>query len=61
MGRHPVASFLESIDRCILTMETEQAFLAALGNTVSYAISGLFLELYDADGSLLAVLEAVYL
>jgi heat shock protein HslJ len=46
---------------CPATMETEQAFLAALGNTVSYSISGLFLSLYDADGSLLAVLEAVYL
>ena len=46
---------------CPEGMETEQAFLAALGNTVSYAISGLFLELYDADGGLLAVLEAVYL
>ena len=46
---------------CPETMETEQAFLAALGNTVSYAISGLFLELYDAEGGLLARLEAVYL
>ena len=46
---------------CPEGMETEQAFLAALGNTVSYTISGLFLELYDAEGALLARLEAVYL
>lgn len=46
---------------CPEGMETEQAFLAALGNTVSYTIRGLFLSLYDADGAVLAVLEAVYL
>jgi uncharacterized lipoprotein YbaY/heat shock protein HslJ len=46
---------------CPEGMDTEQAFLAALGNTVSYSISGLFLSLYDADGAVLAVLEAVYL
>ena len=46
---------------CPEGMEKEQAFLAALGNTASYSISGLFLELYDGEGSLLARLEAVYL
>ncbi len=46
---------------CPEGMDTEQAFLAALGNTASYSISGLFLELYDTEGKLLARLEAVYL
>ncbi|MFC1690372.1 YbaY family lipoprotein [Pseudomonadota bacterium] len=46
---------------CPAAMDTEQAFLAALGKTVRFGISGLFLELYDADGALLARLEAVYL
>lgn len=41
-------------------MDTEQAFLAALGNTNRYTISGLFLELYQ-DDKLLARLEAIYL
>jgi len=44
---------------CPEAMDTEQAFLAALGNTTHYKISGLFLELY-ADDQLLATLEAVY-
>jgi uncharacterized lipoprotein YbaY/heat shock protein HslJ len=42
-------------------METEQKFMAALQSTVRFGISGLFLSLYDADGVLLASLEAVYL
>jgi uncharacterized lipoprotein YbaY/heat shock protein HslJ len=46
---------------CPEGMDTEQAFLAVLGNTASYSISGLFLKLYDAEGTVLAVLEAIYL
>jgi uncharacterized lipoprotein YbaY/heat shock protein HslJ len=45
---------------CIDGMDTEQAFLAALGSTNRYVIEGLFLELY-ADDVLLARFEAVYL
>ena len=45
---------------CPEAMDTEQTFLAALGNTTHYKISGLFLELYK-DDQLLATLEAVYL
>ncbi len=45
---------------CPAAMDTEQSFLAALGNTTHYKISGLFLELYKGD-QLLATLEAVYL
>jgi len=45
---------------CPEGMDTEQAFLAALGATTHYQIKGLFLELY-ADDKLLARLEAVYL
>ncbi|MBT8052671.1 MAG: META domain-containing protein [Gammaproteobacteria bacterium] len=45
---------------CPAAMDTEQAFLAALGATTRYEISGLFLKLY-ADDQLLARLEAVYL
>jgi len=45
---------------CPQGMDTEQAFLAALGETTRYEISGLFLELYS-DEQLLARLEAVYL
>ena len=40
-------------------MDTEQAFLQALGATNRYQISGLFMELYDGE-QLLARLEAVY-
>ncbi len=46
---------------CPEGMDTEQAFLAALGDTARYAISGLFLELYDSEGRVLARFEAVYL
>jgi copper homeostasis protein (lipoprotein) len=46
---------------CPEGMDTEQGFLAALGATARYEISGLFLELYDADNKLLARLEAIYL
>ncbi len=46
---------------CPEGMDTEQGFLAALGATARYEISGLFLELFDADDQLLARLEAVYL
>jgi heat shock protein HslJ len=45
---------------CPAGMDTERDFMAALGATTRYAISGLFLELY-ADDQLLARLEAVYL
>jgi heat shock protein HslJ/uncharacterized lipoprotein YbaY len=45
---------------CIDGMDTEQAFLVALGKTNRYVIEGLFLELY-ADDVLLARFEAVYL
>jgi len=46
---------------CPEGMDTEQGFLAALGATARYEISGLFLQLYDSDNQLLARLEAVYL
>lgn len=45
---------------CPQGMDTEQAFLAALGTTTRFEIKGLFLELY-AEDQLLARLEAVYL
>ena len=45
---------------CPEGMDTEQAFLKALGETTRYEISGLFLTLY-ADDHPLARLEAVYL
>jgi len=45
---------------CPQGMDTERAFLEALGSTTHYTISGLFMELY-ADDKLLARLEAVYL
>lgn len=45
---------------CPEGMDTERDFLAALGETTRYQISGLFLELYAGD-QLLARLEAVYL
>ena len=44
---------------CPEGMDTEQAFLQALGETTRYEISGLFLHLYH-DDRLLARLEAVY-
>lgn len=44
---------------CPEAMDTEQAFLVALGNTTDYKISGQFLELYNED-QLLARLEAIY-
>jgi uncharacterized lipoprotein YbaY len=45
---------------CPEGMDTEQAFLQALGSANRYRISGLFLELFDGD-TLLARLEAIYL
>ena len=45
---------------CPQAMDTERSFLAALGATTRYKISGLFLKLY-AEDQLLAQLEAVYL
>ena len=45
---------------CSQAMDTERDFLAALGATTRYEISGLFLKLY-AEDQLLAQLEAVYL
>ena len=45
---------------CPQGMDTERAFLDALGSATHYRISGLFMELY-ADDKLLARLEAVYL
>lgn len=45
---------------CPAGMDTEQAFLQALGETKRYHISGLFMELYNGE-QLLARLEAVYL
>jgi heat shock protein HslJ len=45
---------------CPQGMDTEQGFLAALGSTTYYKISGLFLELY-ANEQLLARFEAIYL
>ena len=45
---------------CPQAMDTEHGFLAALGATTRYEISGLFLKLY-AEEQLLARLEAVYL
>ena len=45
---------------CPEGMDTEQAFLGALGETTRFTISGQFLQLY-ANDRLLARLEAVYL
>jgi len=45
---------------CPEEMETEQAFLEAMGKTTRYEISGQFLTLF-ADDQALARLEAVYL
>jgi uncharacterized lipoprotein YbaY/heat shock protein HslJ len=45
---------------CPEGMDTERAFLGALGETTRFTISGQFLQLY-ANGHLLARLEAVYL
>jgi len=45
---------------CPEGMDTEQAFLSALGKTTRYTISGQFLQIYAGD-NLLARLEAVYL
>jgi len=45
---------------CPAGMDTEQAFLQALGQTTRYEISGQFLHLYQ-DETLLARFEAVYL
>jgi putative lipoprotein len=45
---------------CPQGMDTERAFLEALGSTTRYTISGLFMELYAGD-KLLARLEAIYL
>jgi len=45
---------------CPEAMDTEQAFLQALGETTRYEISGQFLSLF-AEDRLLALLEAVYL
>jgi len=45
---------------CPQAMDTERDFLAALGATTRYEISGLFLKLY-AEDQLLARLEAIYL
>jgi len=45
---------------CPQAMDTERDFLAALGATTRYEISGLFLELY-AEDQLLARLEAIFL
>jgi putative lipoprotein len=44
---------------CVHGMDTERAFLQALGETRRYEISGLFLSLYDGD-RLLARFEAIY-
>jgi copper homeostasis protein (lipoprotein) len=45
---------------CPEGMDTEQAFLSALGKTTRFTISGQFLQLY-ANDHLLARLEAIYL
>jgi copper homeostasis protein (lipoprotein) len=45
---------------CPQAMDTERGFLAALGATTRYEISGLFLKLY-AEDQLLARFEAIYL
>ncbi len=45
---------------CLDGMDTEQAFLAALGETDRYSISGLMLHLYKGE-ELLAKFEAVHL
>ncbi len=45
---------------CPQGMDTEQAFLSALGQTTRFTISGQFLQIYTED-QLLARLEAVYL
>ena len=45
---------------CPQAMDTERGFLAALGATTRYEISGLFMELY-AEDQLLAQFEAIYL
>ena len=45
---------------CPQAMDTEHDFLAAMGVTTRYEISGLILKLY-ADDQLLARFEAIYL
>ena len=45
---------------CPQGMDTEQAFLSALGKTTRFTISGQFLQIYTVD-QLLARFEAVYL
>jgi putative lipoprotein len=46
---------------CVSGMETEQAFLNAIGRVRSWRIFGQNLELYDDRGNLLARFEAAYL
>lgn len=43
---------------CIDCMETENAFLATLRQTKKWRISGQQLELFDAEGKMLACFEA---
>ncbi len=43
---------------CVAGMQQEQRFLGALGEAASWRVLGSHLELFDADGALLARLEA---
>lgn len=46
---------------CVDGMQTEQAFLDALGRVAEWRVVGQQLTLLDADGEVLARLQAVYL
>jgi uncharacterized lipoprotein YbaY/heat shock protein HslJ len=46
---------------CVAGMEQERRFLGALGEAASWRVLGSHLELFDADGALLARLEARHL
>jgi len=53
--------FASTMMACLAGMEQEQRFLGALGETASWRVLGSHLELFDADGRLLARLEARHL
>ena len=54
-------SSLTSTERACPTLETEQAFFAALGNSDHYRIDGELLTLFDSENQAVASFMAVYL
>lgn len=46
---------------CVAGMQQEQRFLGALGEAASWRVLGSHLELFDANGALIARLEARHL